>query len=130
MSLFNNPYMPNTSPYVFNTPQPITTGTPLPSTLPHYEIPIVYGMNGAQEFPMGPNSKALLVDDLVQDGIVLYMVSTDSAGHKNIITIDGMIRQNDTPATIEDKLGERLASIEQGLTDLKEQFKQFEEMMK
>ena len=77
----NNPlYNPMINPYL---PQP-GQGQRIQQQ-PRMEVIRVNGEPGAQAFPMGPNSSALLLD---VSGTIVWAVTTDGAGYKSVAPYD------------------------------------------
>ena len=75
---YNNPlYNPMINPYL--TPQNQVTQQP------RREVIKVNGENGARAFPMGANSSALLLDE---NGVIVWLVTTDGAGYKTVAPFD------------------------------------------
>ena len=75
----NNPlYNPMINPYLPQQGQRIQQH-------PRMEVIRVNGEPGAQAFPMGPNSSALLLD---VSGTIVWAVTTDGAGYKSIAPYD------------------------------------------
>ena len=73
------PYNPNTYPM---TPQ----GNPYAQHLtPQIQVTRVNGRGGAEAYPMGPNSSALLLDE---GGAIVWVVTTDGAGYKTVSPYD------------------------------------------
>lgn len=52
---------------------------------PRREVVKVNGENGARAFPMGANSSALLLDE---NGVLVWLVTTDGAGYKSVAAFD------------------------------------------
>ena len=52
---------------------------------PQMQVPRVSGRGGAEAYPMGPNSSALLLDE---SGTLVWAVTTDSAGYKTTSPYD------------------------------------------
>lgn len=52
---------------------------------PRREVVKVNGENGARAFPMGANSSALLLDE---NGVIVWLVTTDGAGYKTVAPFD------------------------------------------
>lgn len=80
------------------------------NNLPHYDIIKVNGQNGAEAFQMGPNSKALLLDE--NDPIV-WFVQTDGAGYKSNITPYSITPFQPAPPVDLHSLEERLTALEE-----------------
>lgn len=75
---YNNPlYNPMINPYF--TPQGQI------AQQPRREVVKVNGENGARAFPMGANSSALLLDE---NGVIVWLVTTDGAGYKTVAPFD------------------------------------------
>ena len=75
---YNNPlYNPMINPYY--TPQNQI------AQQPRREVVKVNGENGARAFPMGANSSALLLDE---NGVIVWLVTTDGAGYKTVAPFD------------------------------------------
>lgn len=70
-------YNPMINPYL--TPQNQITQQP------RREVVKVNGENGARAFPMGANSSALLLDE---NGVIVWLVTTDGAGYKTVAPFD------------------------------------------
>lgn len=79
--------------------------------LPHMEIIVVHGYNGAEAFQMGPNSSVLLLDDTAP---VVWLKKTDGAGYPTLIDYD--ITKREHPAEPDyNALMDRIAKIEEAL---------------
>lgn len=52
---------------------------------PQMQVTKVSGFNGANAFPMGANSSAILLDE---SGVLVWLVTTDGAGYKTISPYD------------------------------------------
>lgn len=52
---------------------------------PRREVVKVNGENGARAFPLGANSSALLLDE---NGMIVWLVTTDGAGYKTVAPFD------------------------------------------
>lgn len=79
--------------------------------LPHMEIIVVHGYNGADAFQMGPNSSVLLLDDTAP---VVWLKKTDGAGYPTLIDYD--ITKREHPAEPDyNALMDRIAKIEEAL---------------
>lgn len=76
---------------------------------PRMEVVKVNGEPGAQAFPMGPNSSALLLD---VSGTIVWAVMTDGAGYKSVAPYDITPHQA-APAPDFDSLEARIARLEE-----------------
>ena len=75
---------------------------------PQQEIVTVNGKNGAEAYPMGPNSSALLLDE---SGLILWVVKTDGAGYKSVAPFDVLPHKEPVPPEYA-ALNERLDRLE------------------
>ena len=81
------------------------------------QIPKVHGREGANAFPMGPNSSALAMDD---GASIVWMMVTDSAGYKTVTPFDVTPHEETKPATTNDlkSLLDTMKSFDERLTKL------------
>lgn len=101
---YNNPlYNPMINPYYGQQNQI--------SQQPRREVVKVNGENGARAFPMGANSSALLLDE---NGVIVWLVTTDGAGYKSVAPFDISPHQT---APVPD-----LGSLEARISRLEERF--------
>ena len=79
--------------------------------LPHYEVIKVKGEASAQNFRMGPNSDALLLDETEP---ILYHVQTDGAGYLTVMSYNLVPRISAPPIDI-NQLAQRISQLEETL---------------
>lgn len=81
------------------------------------QIPKVHGREGANAFPMGPNSSALAMDE---GASIVWMMVTDSAGYKTVTPFDVTPHEETKPATTNDlkSLLDTMKSFDERLTKL------------
>lgn len=96
-------YNPMINPYF--TPQNTVTQQP------RREVVKVNGENGARAFPMGANSSALLLDE---NGVIVWLVTTDGAGYKTVAPFDITPHQTQ-PAPDFGSLEARITRLEERL---------------
>lgn len=83
---------------------------------PRQNVVQVSGRNGAEAYPMGPDSSALLLD---QTAPIVWLKKTDGAGYPTMIPYD--IAPHQTEGQIDLKsLEDRVARLEEELNDGKE----------
>lgn len=82
--------------------------------LPKTTVKRVTGLEGANMYPMAPDSSEILVDS---NSDIVYLVTTDSAGLKTVkpFTISPVVEQ---PKIDVSSFDERLKSVEQRLEDM------------
>lgn len=98
MQYNNIPFNNNSTPFQWNQNY----------ALPHYDIIQVKGENGANAFQMGPNSKALLLDETAA---IIWFVQTDGAGYKTVTAYNIFPRKPAPTVDIND-LAARIAALE------------------
>ena len=81
---------------------------------PHYEIIQVNGRAGAENFRMGPNSSALLLDNSAP---IIWFVKTDGSGLISATPCDYSIHQDPPPINLND-IQERLTALEEKLNNV------------
>ena len=81
------------------------------------QIPKVHGREGANAFPMGPNSSALAMDE---GASIVWMMVTDSAGYKTVTPFDVTPHEETKPATTNDlkSLLDTMKSFDERLSKL------------
>ena len=81
------------------------------------QIPKVHGREGANAFPLGPNSSALAMDE---GASIVWMMVTDSAGYKTVTPFDVTPHEETKPATTNDlkSLLDTMKSFDERLSKL------------
>lgn len=79
------------------------------NNLPQYNVIQVNGENGANSFQMGPNSKALLLDETAP---IVWFVQTDGAGYKTV-TPYSIAPYKPAPQIDINSLEQRLSALEE-----------------
>ena len=102
MTQYGNPYM---NPY---GTQPMGFQQNYPA-VPQRQVDQVNGRNGAMQYPMGPNSKAWILDE---NGLVSWLIITDSAGYKTVTPYDVKPHQEE-PAPDFGSLETRITKLEE-----------------
>ena len=72
------------------------------------QVEKVNGRNGAQQYPMGPNSSAWILDE---GGLVSWLITTDSAGYKTVTAYD-VAEHKEAPAPDYGSLEDRIRKLE------------------
>lgn len=78
------------------------------ATLPRYQIALVDGEKGANDFPMGPNSSIFLADKTNRNRI--WLCTTDEMGFKRVRPIDS--KMADEPGEEIEDFSKRLKRLE------------------
>ena len=73
------------------------------------QVDKVNGRNGALQYPMGPNSQAWILDE---NGMISWLIITDSAGYKTVTPYDVNPHQ-DAPAPDFGSLENRITRLEE-----------------
>ena len=94
-------YSPLVNPYLTPQGQPVQTQ--------RQEVVKVNGYQGAQAYPMGPNSSALLLD---VSGTMIWAATTDGAGYKSVKPFD-IAPHEDAPPPDFAGLDARLTKLEE-----------------
>lgn len=113
-NMFNQFNGGNPYPYTGAYQQGYSTVNQTNNTLPHYELLTGDGRRGAEAIQMGPNSKALIVDNLAPR---VWLVTTDGCGAKTIKPFKLLEEDEETGFTKNDyddikTLTERLEKLE------------------
>ena len=133
------PYNPLTAqqvvnPYVMQPiNNPVITAQQMPQMVqpqgPHREIDVVNGKESALSFLMGPNSSAILVDELKPK---IWMVTTDSSGFKAVKGFRVIPDDEDEPkqqTSEKPKENDLIEKLMQQNKTLEERLKKLEERM-
>lgn len=106
---YYNPYDPRN--LYSNYPNPTNPNF----NIPQQNVPTVNGYAGANDYPLGPNSSILLLDE---SGNPLWCVTTDSACHKTVVPYDIYPRKSQEKKEEEDKI----ANLTKVITELSNNF--------
>lgn len=96
-----NPYYSN--PFIQNPASMVPNYPVVQQTSPHMEINCVNGKESAHAFAMGPNSSAVLVDNLEPK---IWLVTTDSSGYKAVNGFRIIPDNEETPIEADGKVEE------------------------
>ena len=104
-----NPYQPYQNQPYQNFQQPMQQTY----QAPHYDIIEVSGRPGAETFPMGPNSRTVLVDNTADR---VWFARTDGAGYKTVKPYK-VIPEEDEQQTDMKSLVDRVSRLEARLDE-------------
>lgn len=108
---YQNPYL---SQLMQPLPQPLAPLSQVTQVQSQQNAPDVSGRAGAEAYPMGPNSTALLLDNTAP---ILWVVKTDSGGYKTLSAFDIAPHDEKKQEDVIKSLEDRIKKIEERLNN-------------
>lgn len=97
----------------YQNPYQLNGGATAPQNIARQDVPKVSGRNGAEMFPLGPNSSILLMDETAP---MVWLKVTDGGGYPTLTPYDITPHQAEKPVDLQ-SLEDRITRIEEELSD-------------